>query len=248
LPSEQPLKLNLGVVLTAAGESSRLRLGQRKPYLDLGGQPVLLRTLDAFARLDFVCEIIVVVNEKDRDEVLQKWGEELKAKKVSQIIPGGAERQDSVRIGVEALNETCDWVAIHDGVRPFVRAEAVETTVRAAFSVGAAILAAPMKETVKRLSADAGHERPGLIDATIPRSGLWCAQTPQIFPRVQYLEISRRASEEAWQVTDDAQLFEMAGLPVALVEGAYDNIKITTEADYRLAQLMAECWFQENAS
>ena len=240
------LKLNLGVVLTAAGESRRLQLGQRKPYLDLGGRPVLLRTLDAFAPLDFVREIVIVVNEKDRDEVLQNWGDELTAMKVTHVVPGGTERQDSVRSGVETLSATNEWVAIHDGVRPFVRAEMIESTARGALATGAAILAAPMKETVKRLSTDPGHKTPGLITETVPRSDLWCAQTPQIFPRAQYLEVSRKAGTEGWQVTDDAQLFEIAGLPVALVEGAYDNIKITTEADYRLAQSMAEWWFQKN--
>jgi 2-C-methyl-D-erythritol 4-phosphate cytidylyltransferase len=234
-------------VLTAAGESRRLQLGQRKPYLDLGGRPVLLRTLDAFSQLEFVSEIVIVVNEKDRDEVLKNWGDEFTAMKVTHVVSGGSERQDSVRCGVEALSESIDWVAIHDGVRPFVRAEMIESTARGAQATGAAILAVPMKETVKRLGTDIGHETAvGLISETVPRSDLWCAQTPQIFQRTQYLEVSRKAGEQGWQVTDDAQLFEMAGLPVALVEGTYDNIKITTEADYRLAQSMSVWWFRES--
>ncbi|MDA0837303.1 MAG: 2-C-methyl-D-erythritol 4-phosphate cytidylyltransferase [Planctomycetota bacterium] len=245
------LNANLGAVLTAAGESRRLQLGQRKPYLDLDGRPILLRTLAAFSPLDFVREIVIVVNKKDRDEVLHNWGDELAAMKVTQVVCGGTERQDSVRSGVEALSETIEWVAIHDGVRPFVRADGIQATFRAALATGAAILATPMKETVKRLSPDSGYPIPetdrqaqGIIAATVSRSDLWCAHTPQIFPRAKYLEVSRKAGEEGWQVTDDAQLFEMAGLPVALVEGTYDNIKITTEADYRLAQSMSSWWFQ----
>lgn len=239
-----PLAENIGVILTAAGESRRLQLGQRKPYLDLGGRAVLLRSLDAFAELEFVHEIVIVVNEKDRKEVLEKWGDELSVRKVSNVIGGGAERQDSVRCGAEALSDKCEWLAIHDGVRPFIRANAIEATIRGAMVTGAAILATPMKETVKQVTGSSPLQGSPMIAATIPRADLWCAQTPQVFPRLQYLDISRRAATEGWEVTDDAQLFEKAGLPVALIEGTYDNIKITTEADYRLAQSMAERWFE----
>jgi len=144
-----------------------------------------------------------------------------------------------VRHGVEALGDSCEWVVIHDAVRPFVTPEAIDAVVQSARQNGAAILASPMKETVKE-SPD-GH----LIARTVPRAPLWCAQTPQVFPRAKYLEASARATAEDWQVTDDAQVFEMAGLPVALVEGPYDNLKITTEADWHLAQALIRARLEE---
>jgi len=180
-----------------------------------------------------VRQICLVVNGKDLEAVQRQWGSELAIRGVSRIVVGGAERQESVRNGVEALDRACEWVAIHDAVRPFVSPEAVRAVIRSAREHGAAILASPMKETVKE-SADGR-----LIGRTVPRAPLWCAQTPQVFPRAQYLAVSERAIREGWQVTDDAQVFEMAGLPVALVEGTYDNIKITTEADWRIAQGLA---------
>jgi len=202
--------------------------------LPLCGRPVLLHTVEVFTGLDFVAEMSLVVNPKDRGPVEEQWGDELRERGISHLTVGGAERQDSVRNGVEALGDSCEWVAIHDAVRPFVSREAVTAVVTAARQNGAAILAAPMKETVKE-SPDGT-----VITGTIPRSGLWCAQTPQVFPRQRFLEVMDRASAEGWQVTDDAQLFEMAGLQVALVEGPYDNLKITTEADWRLAQALME--------
>jgi 2-C-methyl-D-erythritol 4-phosphate cytidylyltransferase len=172
------------------------------------------------------------VNGKDLEAVQRQWGAELASLGVSPIVVGGAERQESVRAGVEALDRSCEWVAIHDAVRPFVSSEAVQAVIRSAREHGAAILASPMKETVKE-SSDGR-----LISQTVPRASLWCAQTPQVFSRAQYLELSKRAIREGWQVTDDAQVLEMAGLRVAIVEGTYDNIKITTEADWRLAQAL----------
>jgi len=177
-------------------------------------------------------QISLVVNAKDREAVEERWGEELKRLHTERIVVGGATRQESVRNGVEALDDSCKWVAIHDAVRPFVTPEAVDAVVRSARQNGAAILASPMKETVKE--SPEGR----LISRTVPRTPLWCAQTPQVFPRGKYLETSARATAEGWQVTDDAQVFEMAGLPVALVEGPYDNLKITTEADWHLAQAL----------
>lgn len=222
----------VGLVVVSAGESRRLQLGKRKPYLQLAGREIFLHTLDVFEQVPCIINKVLVVNPKDVQEVKANWNEELDRFGVSAVVEGGASRQESVLNGVRSLDAECEWVAIHDAVRPFVRAEDITRTVQAAAETGAAILAAPMKETIKE---NRGGSR---IGRTIPRALLWGAQTPQVFPREKYLEVSARAIEENWEVTDDAQLFELAGLEVTLVEGSYDNIKITTEADWRIAQGM----------
>lgn len=223
----------MGLVLVAAGESRRLQLGERKPYLDLAGRPVFLRALDRFSGHDFFRQKVLVLNVKDRGKVEEQWGEELERLGVGPIVVGGATRQASVRKGVEALDAACTWVAIHDAVRPFVRADQVAALAACARAGNTAILAVPVKETIK----ESGDGR--VIGRTVPRASLWAAQTPQVFPRATYLEVTLRAEAEGWEVTDDAQLFEMAGLPVSLVEGSTDNFKITTEADWRMAQALA---------
>lgn len=229
--------MRIGVVIVAAGRSERLRLAVRKPYLELAGRPIFLRTLDAFASMQEVSSQVLVVNKDDYTWVTERWKDELRKLRVCAVTVGGESRQESVRRGVEKVPPSCDWLAIHDAVRPFLRREALLRVFNAAKDHGAAILAVSVKETVKKVSPRQE------ISGTIPRNELWLAQTPQVFPREEYMAVSERALTEGWAVTDDAQLFEMAGRPVRLVEGDYENIKITTESDLALAQALSRRWF-----
>jgi 2-C-methyl-D-erythritol 4-phosphate cytidylyltransferase len=224
-------------VFVAAGRSERLRHHVRKPYLDLAGRPIFLRTLDVFSSIDEIIEKALVVNADDLEMVKATWGEELERLGVRHIVVGGDTRQKSVLNGVSALGPGCAWAAIHDAVRPFVTRDMVTQVLEEAVRTGAAILAMEMKDTVKE--SDDGRT----IRRTVPRERLWLAQTPQVFPREAYLRVAQRAISEAWEVTDDASIFERAGLPVAIVRGGYNNLKITTQDDLTMAQALAAMHF-----
>jgi 2-C-methyl-D-erythritol 4-phosphate cytidylyltransferase len=145
--------------------------------------------------------------------------------KVTQIVPGGQERQDSVRRALAAVDEEVGVVVIHDAVRPFVTEAMIRHVVEAARADGAAIIALPMRDTVKQVGADC------LIERTIDRRPLWLAQTPQAFRRDWLVEAHRKAKAEGVTATDDAYLMEWMGHPVRVVEGSGENIKVTRPED-----------------
>jgi 2-C-methyl-D-erythritol 4-phosphate cytidylyltransferase len=141
------------------------------------------------------------------------------------VVPGGKERQDSVRHALEQVHEDIEIVLVHDAVRPFLTDRMVEEVVTVARTKGAAIVALPMKDTVKQVGADR------VIERTVDRQTLWLAQTPQAFRRDWLLEAHRKAHAEGVRATDDAYLVEWFGHPVSVVEGSGDNIKITRPED-----------------
>jgi len=152
------------------------------------------------------------------------------------VVAGGAERQDSVFNGLQALPPDCDWVLIHDGVRPFASSELLKRTWDAALTNGAAIAALPASDTIKRVRA-------GQVVETVPREELWLVQTPQVFRREILFEAYREADRQGWVGTDDAFLVERLGLPVAVVTGERSNIKVTTPED-----LVWGSWFLAQTS
>ena len=172
--------------------------------------------------------VIATINLKPdtRDAFLAKFGAPLG---LAPAVAGGAERQDSVRAGVDALPPEFDWVAVHDAARALVRPEAVSRVVAAAARSGAAILGAPVRDTLKRVSE-------GRIVETPDRSAFWAAQTPQVF-RVELLrEALAKAEAAGYQGTDDAALVERLGVPVHVVEGDPDNLKLTHPEDLAMAE------------
>lgn len=196
-----------------------------KQFLALGGQPLILhslRVLQASPRID---EIILAVPPSEMEYVLSQVVTAHGFTKVHKVVPGGQERQDSVRHALEAVDEAVDIVLIHDAVRPFVTERMVEDVVAAARTRGAAIIALPMKDTVKQVGADR------VIERTIDRRPLWLAQTPQAFRRDWLLAAHRKAHAEGVHATDDAYLVEWAGHPVSVVEGSGENIKVTRPED-----------------
>jgi len=217
-------------VILAAGSGSRMGKPVNKIFLDLGGVTILEHTLSLFATLTFIEEIVLVVSTADRPMLDERYGERLEELGVSRLATGGKQRIDSSRAGIEACCATTEMILIHDAARPFPPASAVETAARAAMEIGAAILAVPVQDTLKRSTG--GRQ----IDETLPRADLFRAQTPQVFRRAVLLDALRQAGEA--QFTDDASLVEATGNPVALVPGHEHNIKITTPDQLELARVI----------
>jgi 2-C-methyl-D-erythritol 4-phosphate cytidylyltransferase len=164
---------------------------------------------------------------------LAEWAPGLAAvPKLGAPVAGGAERQDSVRAGLAALPPEVEWVAVHDAARPWVRPDDVSRVIRAARETGAAILAVPCADTVKRV-------KEGRVIETPPRNELWAAQTPQVFRRDWLEEAHAKAAAEGARGTDDASLVEALGLPVAVVPGDPSNRKVTTREDLAFLEAAA---------
>lgn len=216
------------VILPAAGKSSRFSFQKRKkPFVELKGRAVWLRAAEHFSNRDDVVQTLVVLAPEDLDWFKEKFAPNLAFMNV-EIVAGGAERADSVRNALARVRPDAEFVAVHDAARPLLTQEWIDRVFRAAEKSGAAILATPVTSTLKR----GGPE--GTIEATVPRSGLWAAQTPQVFRRQLLMEAY--AKQGSLQPTDEAQLVEQLGHPVTLVEGSPLNFKITSGDDFRLAE------------
>jgi len=217
-----------GVILAAAGQSSRFDDAHyKKPFAPLAGRPVWLHSAEKFTDRDDVKQVVVVVSPEDRHAFLEKFGANLAFMGIM-IAEGGATRADSVRNGLEKLRPEIEMVAIHDAARPCLATVWIDRVFEAGARTGAAILATPVTGTLKRVGPD--H----LIAATVDRTGLWEAQTPQVFSRTvlerAYAEAGARAA------TDEAGLVEAIGHPVTVVPGSPINLKITSREDLRLAE------------
>ncbi|MFP4055404.1 MAG: 2-C-methyl-D-erythritol 4-phosphate cytidylyltransferase [Candidatus Brocadiia bacterium] len=222
----------IALVVPAAGLGRRMG-NRRKPFLELAGKPLLFHALDRFRSFrDRIVQTLLVLHAEDIPAARRTWGERLEATYgVTRILPGGARRQDSVRAALDHVSGEAGLVVIHDGVRPFVSRRAIAASLDAAEKVGAAVVASPVKPTIKRV---ADHRVVGTVD----RRNLWGAQTPQVFRRSLILGAYQAAQREGPDVTDDAQLVEHLGRPVAIVEGSDLNLKITTAEDLRLAEAL----------
>ncbi len=218
----------VAVVIPAAGKSERFGGGESKTLAKLDGRPIFLGSLEHFVNREDVIQTILVVAGSEAEQVRTKYGANLGFMGV-QLVEGGEERTDSVAAGLAKVKEEADLVAIHDAARPCVTRRMIDDVFAEAAKTGAAILAAPITGTIKRVSTA------GVIDATVPRESLFEAQTPQVFRRVLILEAYARRPKEGPSVTDDAQLVELIGHPVAIVHSDPSNLKITTKADITLA-------------
>jgi len=204
----------------------------KKQFHSLGGKPILARSLDKFETCPLIRSILLVVGEEDMDYCLKEIVERYGFQKISQIVPGGKRRQDSVKNGIDALPKDTDIVAIHDGVRPFITRAMIEDTVHSAARHGAVVLAMPVKDTIKASNPD------GTVLKTLDRESLWQIQTPQAFQVDVIKEAYSRAMEDGFVGTDDASLVERLGVKVHILPGSYMNIKITTPEDLFFADLI----------
>lgn len=219
----------VGVVVVAAGRGTRMGGTVSKQYLPLAGKPVLVRTLEAFEAMDLVDTVVLVIGAGEEEqcrEYLSSYG----LRKVAAVMTGGAERQASVYKGLQALDPEVEWVLVHDGVRPFITEQETRACLEAAQAHGAAVLAVPVKDTVKIVGAG------GRIESTPDRKTLWAIHTPQAFRLQELLAAHELAEREGFTGTDDAMLIERAGQPVYVVEGSYGNIKLTTPEDMEWAK------------
>jgi 2-C-methyl-D-erythritol 4-phosphate cytidylyltransferase len=218
-------------VIVSAGKGQRLMKERKKQFLLLEGRPILCHTLDQFEACPLIHSILLVVGQEDLDYCLKEIVEKHRYRKVSQIVPGGKRRQDSVKNGIDAIPKDVEIVVIHDGVRPFITQEMIEESVQSAIRFGAVVMAMPVKETIKTAHAD------GTVLKTLDRESLWQIQTPQAFRVNVIKEAYRRAAEDGFVGTDDASMVERVGGKVHIVPGSYKNIKITTLEDLMLAHL-----------
>ncbi len=219
-------------IIPAAGSGNRMNRDVSKQYLTLRGKPILVRTLEVLDASPLVDALLVVVPSQDmesvRTEILAPWN----LKKVAGVIPGGKERQDSVRAGIEALDGDTELVIIHDAVRPFFTAEMIESCIRTAAAEGAVTVGVPVKDTVKEVGPD------GRILRTCDRNLLWLTQTPQVFRRDIIETAHRAAVRDGFRGTDDTSLVERLGIAVRMIQGDYGNIKITTPEDLVMAEAL----------
>ncbi len=219
---------SVAVIFPAAGRSSRFRDKEKKPFVNLDGRAVWLRTVEHFVNRPDVAQCIIVVAPDDQEMFRLRFGANVAFLNV-QIADGGAERFESVANALALVKPEVDLVAIHDAVRPCITEALITSVFTKAEKTGAALLALPVAETVKQVNDQ--HQ----VQATVARQGLWLAQTPQVFRRQLLVEAYANRAKLGKDITDDAQLVEAAGHPVHVVEGAATNIKITARQDLILA-------------
>ena len=215
--------MNVGAILLAGGAGSRLGLDVPKPLVPLVGRPLFAWSLEALERCEAVQGIVVVGPPGRLDEMLTTCG--IAAVKVVAWADGGRERRDSVANGLKALPPEYDLVAVHDCARVLVTPQLIARVIGDAMMGGASIAAIQLEDTLKRGTL---HR----IDATVPRTGLWRAQTPQVFRRDWLLEAHANTKGAA---TDDAMMVEACGHPVRITEGDPLNFKVTSTRDLALA-------------
>jgi 2-C-methyl-D-erythritol 4-phosphate cytidylyltransferase len=228
------------VILPAAGQSSRFRDKEKKPFVNLDGRAVWLRTAELFVTRDDVIQTLLVVAADDQEMVRRRYGANLAFLNI-QIVEGGRERFESVANALARLHADAELVAIHDVVRPCVSSAQIDNVFARAAQTGAALLAVPVADTVKR---GEGQQ----VKETLARENLWLAQTPQVFRRDWLLEAYANRGKLGAKITDDAQLIEATGHPVHLVTGSASNIKITAKDDLFLAEAILKSRPQPKAN
>ena len=245
---------NVAIIL-AAGQGRRMKTKEPKQYIELAGKPILAYSLAAFANCSFIDEIVLVVGKDQEDYVRESIIEKYGIEKVTHIITGGKERFNSVYAGLKILDpenkihqvrsldgekakridtsDLPDYIFIHDGVRPLISKEVIERAYDKVREVGACVVGVPAVATMKVVDAE------GVIHETLDRSKIWTIQTPQVFSFALIKEAYDRCVElYERNITDDATTVErMMDHPVHIVEGSYDNIKITTPEDLLRGEL-----------
>jgi 2-C-methyl-D-erythritol 4-phosphate cytidylyltransferase len=221
------------VIIPAAGSSKRIKGDMPKQYILLAGLPLLVHTLLKFQNSALVDEIILVVRRDDLEWVHDKILANNNLTKVTKVIRGGAERQDSVACGLQEIYDTTkgdDIVVVHDGARPFVDQKKINESIYEAKKRGACILGLRIRETLKRV------DKIGIIQSTMPYRDLWIAQTPQAFKFSLIKEAYFLAKKEGFYGTDEASLVERLPYTIRVIEGSFWNIKITYPEDFQLAE------------
>ena len=217
------------VIIAAAGKGERFGGREKKTFAKLDGRPVFLRSIEHFINRSDVCQTILAVAPEDVQTLKSDYGPNLGFMGVK-LVEGGATRSKTVQAALEVVDDAAEYVAVHDAARPCVTADMIDAVFSEAVKAGAAIPAAPITGTIKRVN-DAGF-----VEATTSREGLHEAQTPQAFRKTLLTEAYARLTEEQADVSDDAQVVELAGHTVAVVISDATNLKITSKGDLTLAK------------
>lgn len=219
-------------IILAGGAGKRMGAPTSKQFLLLDNKPIIAHTLQAFEECRSIDGIYLVVGQKDLPVIQEEILEQYKFHKLMKLVIGGRLRQDSVRNGLEAIENGCEIVVIHDGVRPFLSTSFIEKTLSLMEMYDAIIPAIPVKDTIKVISKE------GFVVKTLERESLWHIQTPQTFKYELILKAYRDGMAKKLYGYDDAMFLETLGTKVKVIEGSPFNIKITTPEDLTIAQGM----------
>jgi 2-C-methyl-D-erythritol 4-phosphate cytidylyltransferase len=227
-------KKHVAAIIVAGGKGKRMDSEIPKQYMVIAGKTILDTTLYKFEKSNEVDEIILVVNKEDldyvKDEITPFYN------KISYVVPGGRTRVESVYQGLKKVKNNCDIVLIHDGVRPFVSYNLINTCIENAINYKACIPVIDVVDTIKEVSED------GIVTKTLDRKKIKAVQTPQAFDFSILRDCYEKAMTEDAEFTDDASIVEYYGYKVKTIEGLYKNIKITTPLDLRLAEIIANIY------
>ena len=220
--------MKVNAIIPAAGQGQRF--GGAKQFLNLAGKPLLLHSLEVFEaspRIEMICLVVPEGDLKRANDLIRENG----FRKISKILPGGLERQESVKIGFEALSPS-DLVIVHDAARPLVTPELLTRLIKGAEEFGGCIVGTPTRDTMKRVNAG------GIVQETVDRAGLWNIQTPQAFRYDLLKRAFEAAVRENFVGTDEAMLVERLGVKVKVIDGGGVNLKITTPEDLQIAEAL----------
>ena len=224
-------------IVLAAGSGSRMQSDVKKQYMEIGGKPLIYYSLKTFEE-SIIDDIVLVVSRGDVPYVTKEIVEKYKFDKVTAVVEGGLARYHSVRLGLQAAAADCDYAFIHDGARPFITRDIILRALQAVKEYKACVVGMPAKDTIKIA------DEKGFAASTPDRNLMWTVQTPQCFSYKMILELYQRLDREEGDlmakginITDDAMVVEYyTDTKVKLVEGSYDNIKITTPEDIAVAE------------
>lgn len=219
----------IGVIIPAAGQGRRMKADVSKQYIEVAGKPILAFTIEKFQELDLIDDIILVVGENELEYAEKYIKNRYGFTKITNIVSGGSNRQDSVFEGLKVLDESIEIVLIHDGVRPLIDHDSIKKIIEETVKYKACVLAVQVKDTIKVVD-DKGN-----VIETPNRNQLYCVQTPQAFDRALIIEAYHKGLLNDYKVTDDAMMVEQfTSTKVKIVEGNYNNIKITTPEDFQI--------------
>lgn len=224
--------MKITAIIPAAGSGSRYSKTKNKLLENLNGFPVIINTLKVISSIDDINEIIICTSVDLIDEI-KNLIHIYKISKIKKVILGGETRQESVFLGLKSVEEAPNLALIHDGARPLITAEIIKTAIAVAIAKGSSIVALPAKDTIKKVDKQTNQ-----VIETPDRSELWTIQTPQIFNYQNLLEGHEKFKTQSF--TDDSAIIEKLGLPVYTVMGSYKNIKITTQEDLHIAEILSK--------
>ena len=216
-------------VIVAAGKGRRMGTEVSKQFLSLCGKEILAHSVEKFEKAEKIRDIVLVTGEDSLQDV-RDMAQEYGWKKITSVVAGGKERQDSVWNGLQAVSADTEIVLIHDGVRSFVTEDILNHSIETAVEMGGCVAGVPAKDTIKVCNSE------NIAVATPDRSTLWQIQTPQTFRKDLILQAYQKAKAEGFVGTDDASLAEYSGCPVKVIMGSYRNIKITTKEDLLIGE------------